>query len=598
MYRKISGTVRIDQENGNAKADSVNNLGGIGVKLFLIYKASSHMISGNNENVDFYRQRLILETKTDKYGRYAFYIREGAFCVCLDEDSIPQNMKVVNPSIYVDPYTEQSCDFILSYDDNARSITMPDVNFISTNLNYFTPDKIEEAFEKGAIDERNKILLYLRCLFDKEKFVSVRNITEPIKSGTTILYDILRYIDSSRADQNVIEAANRYISSAVPKLDRSYISPEGFFKINYTTKGVHAVAPDDTNGNGTPDYIEKIAEAFDHVKKVTCSERGFRTPILDKGKNTLEINVYDLDGVYGITFPVNYYYSKITGIKTASSKISIDNNYSPSKGFTLPRDKCMMVTAAHEFFHSVQYAYNVDADKWWKEASATWNEDEIYDDVNDYFHYLDKLFKNPEKPLQSTDYGGVVFAKYLSENYGGYDIIRRIWEVQGKITDSSVDAIDIAIRERYENKSIGKLFDEYTAFNYNPAQYYSEGALWKVSVNKANTFTSFPVSEQSGKLKNLAAEYQLFKFDGKQKGKTLKIVVDGSDNTKWSFKLQRRKISDGLCSTTYFTMDGKENRAEIVTAGIGDVYSEVCLIPANLEKDSGERTYKYSAVLE
>ena len=85
----------------------------------------------------------------------------------------------------------------------------------------------------------------------------------------------------------------------------------------------------------------------------------------------MDIYVYDLQGIYGLTIPTVYYPPTATKQRRASCKICIDNNYSSSKGFKNERNKCMEVSAAHEFFHAVQYAYNVDADSWWKEATAT-----------------------------------------------------------------------------------------------------------------------------------------------------------------------------------------------------------------------------------
>ena len=48
----------------------------------------------------------------------------------------------------------------------------------------------------------------------------------------------------------------------------------------------------------------------------------------------------------------------------------------------------MQVTAAHEYFHAVQYAYDATEASWFMEATATWAEDEVYDSVNDNVNYL------------------------------------------------------------------------------------------------------------------------------------------------------------------------------------------------------------------
>ena len=54
----------------------------------------------------------------------------------------------------------------------------------------------------------------------------------------------------------------------------------------------------------------------------------------------------------------------------------------------------LQVTAAHEFFHSVQYSYDVREDAWIMEATAAWAEDEIYPKVNDNIQYLRGLNVN------------------------------------------------------------------------------------------------------------------------------------------------------------------------------------------------------------
>ena len=48
----------------------------------------------------------------------------------------------------------------------------------------------------------------------------------------------------------------------------------------------------------------------------------------------------------------------------------------------------LRVTAAHEFFHAIQFAYDVKEDLWFMEGSATWVEDEVYDSINDNYQFL------------------------------------------------------------------------------------------------------------------------------------------------------------------------------------------------------------------
>ena len=68
----------------------------------------------------------------------------------------------------------------------------------------------------------------------------------------------------------------------------------------------------------------------------------------------------------------------------------LDNDYSFDEfgDANTPAWSFMQVTAAHEYFHAVQAAYDWEEDFWLLEATATWVEDEVYDDINDNVGYL------------------------------------------------------------------------------------------------------------------------------------------------------------------------------------------------------------------
>lgn len=456
---------------------------------------------------------------------------------------------------------------------------------------------IRSAYCDSAIDEHTKILFYLRSLFDKNRLPQEYASVSPIKSGTTAVEEIYRYIRKRNARRDIVKAAIRYLSAYIPDLRESYTSRSGYFTIHYSTSGPHAVPAADINGNGVPDYVEFAGECLDYSRELTCNTRGFRYPVSEAGGGKFDIYLMDLQGKYGITFPSRYHNTKNIGQRIASCYISMDNSYSSDKGFKKKWDDCMRVTAAHEFFHAVQNAYNVDADSWWKEASATWNEDEAYDGVNDYFQYLDRVFSYPEKPLENSSYGGVVFAKYISENYGGYQMIRRIWEKQYSSYRNSINAIDAAIAEAYPEKGIGSVYNEFTACNYNPAQYYREGSQWKISAAVQNTYEKYPVSSGDGRLSHLSAHYKVFK-PASPRYRTLKLSINGSKNVKWGFKLLKRRRSDDMCEEIYIPCKDDSGVYEISCGSFGETYKEVCLIPANLDKEYDNAGYTYSAFVE
>jgi hypothetical protein len=96
------------------------------------------------------------------------------------------------------------------------------------------------------------------------------------------------------------------------------------------------------------------------------------------------------------------------------------------------------VTAAHEYFHAVQFAYDAAEDPWFMEASATWVEDELFDDVDDNVFYLPKgQLGQPGTPLDKFTglfhYGNWIYLRYLTERYpteaGGLPVlVRDLWD--------------------------------------------------------------------------------------------------------------------------------------------------------------------------
>ena len=55
----------------------------------------------------------------------------------------------------------------------------------------------------------------------------------------------------------------------------------------------------------------------------------------------------------------------------------LDNDYKSRQFPTNTPVENMQVTAAHEYFHAVQFAYDITDDLWFLESTATWAEDEL-----------------------------------------------------------------------------------------------------------------------------------------------------------------------------------------------------------------------------
>ncbi len=221
---------------------------------------------------------------------------------------------------------------------------------------------------------------------------------------------------------------------------------------------------------------------------------GYRAPVGDgatggNGTNVFDVYLADLGelGLYGYCTTDQ----RPGGHVTAPAYCVLDNDYStaqygPTPG-PLPNLK---VTAAHEYFHAVQFAYDVNEEGWLMEATAVWAEDEIYDDIDDNRQYLRG---GPlAYPAESMDarrglgpYGAWIFFKFLGERFpdvngpGGMPVVvRDVWD-RAAGEGTARQALEGALAPR--GTDLRRQFGWFSAANRRPAAWYSEGAAYAPS---------------------------------------------------------------------------------------------------------------------
>jgi hypothetical protein len=234
-------------------------------------------------------------------------------------------------------------------------------------------------------------------------------------------------------------------------------------------------------------YTRRVLRVADHVL-ATYAAAGYRAPLADGGRGgskALDIYLQDIghQGYYGwcdSDAPAGG-----TGSAGAPAYCVFDNNYREFPVHT-PLEN-LQVTAAHELFHAVQFAYDYNEDSWFMEATATWAEDEVYTDVNDNLQYL------PQSPLaqpaKSMDhfsqtgfrqYGDWIFIRYLTEHFpaaeGGLPtLVRSMWEqVSSAPGEYSMRAIREVLTAR--DATLPAVWADFVAANRRPGQTYAEGA--------------------------------------------------------------------------------------------------------------------------
>jgi len=257
---------------------------------------------------------------------------------------------------------------------------------------------IEQAYGKGQISLDQRTLYLAYALFDPAKVPEEYRSPFPEKCGTWILDEIWR--NWERLSEQTKRILMTYgfrppgILQRPTGLDSSRSTAH--FKIHYSVASgdPNAISPFDGDGNGTPDYVDNVMTVLEQVWNTEIVTMGYVAPPPDGtrgGDSLYDVFLFKLpnDTWYGYALPET---PVAAGSKAFTSYLSLRNNYNGFPGTELQN---IQVTVAHEFYHAVQFGYNVDEKRWMMEATAAWCEDEVYDDINDNYQYLPLWFANP-----------------------------------------------------------------------------------------------------------------------------------------------------------------------------------------------------------
>jgi hypothetical protein len=233
------------------------------------------------------------------------------------------------------------------------------------------------------------------------------------------------------------------------------------FVLHYTTQGDWAVPSADADRDGTPDFIEAAAKSWEEVYARQVGQLGYPAPRLTvdpaTGAVSQKVHVYFKDmPYYGYCVPENVAFGGVSpsgqAFGTASAWIVVENDFAgfpPNDvdltGTETVRRGALEVTQAHEFMHALQFNLNVYQSGWLMESHATWSEDAVYDDVNDWHWYINRFIASPDRPLFSRFvYGAAVFQNWMSETYGvGAPL--RVWQAaSGPGALSAAEAVKAA----------------------------------------------------------------------------------------------------------------------------------------------------------
>lgn len=307
-----------------------------------------------------------------------------------------------------------------------------------------------------------------------------------------------------------------------PTLQTSIVSPSGFFRIHY-----------DTTGSNRPAYVSswtvdqnvaEVAKALDSAYRFEINYLGFLAPPSDGNGGSddkYDIYIKDLNGAY---YGYTEWESKI-GVVNWTSFMVIDNDYI---GYYSTGLNGMRVTVAHEFHHGIQlgnYAIFNDnnpyrsSDAYFYELTSTSMEEFVFDDVNDYYAYMDSYFRRTDLGFpRQNGYNIAIWNIFLKDNFG-FNIIKRQWEMIPSYPailsiNQSLNEVSTSFPRELNKFGVWTFF---TGFRRIPGKYFEEAVNYPVvtptftiqypsappemrAAPTANNFVKFNISANSDTL--------------------------------------------------------------------------------------------------
>lgn len=338
--------------------------------------------------------------------------------------------------------------------------------------------------------------------------------------------------------------------------------------VHWATAGDDAPPRADSNRDGVPNQVDATMAVLQEVWTEIVDRGGYKAPKKDKGTKArpkqgpnrkFDVYLANLSRfrIFG------YCTIDPTTIKKVNRKgwglpayCVLDDDFDPAEyDSTKTAHQLLRVTAAHEFFHAVQFAYDAGEDPWMLEGTAAWIEDEIYDDVNDNLIFLRRSQAvDPTRPLDFGKnrwaYGSWIWWRYLSERFPETKkttlpvIVRDVWRKadasaakQKKRGTYSIRATKQALKARKVN--LTRVYADFGEALRRPAASFEEGASYPQAPLMASytlSAASPAIPEQVATMPHLTNYTVAFRTGSGLSGSwKLHLKVDGPPKKRGSF---------------------------------------------------------------
>lgn len=459
---------------------------------------------------------------------------------------------------------------------------------------------IEADYEAGVLTYSEKAILQIKAIKAPDQLPAEYQIFEPTtqrshsRSATLIIRDIL-------TDWDILDgSAQAYISSVMTRWSTTYeyVSPSGYFRLHYNISGTHAVPVLDADSDGVPDYVERAAAYMDSSKDVH-DVQGYLMPPSDgtRGGDSKFDVYFENMSYYGYAVP------EFTGPEPWNdygSYLVLHNTYT---GFPPNYDPegnqagAAKATAAHEFHHCVQFAYDASESGWFMELDATHMEDIVYDHVDDNYNYISAFTQNPQTSLMEESihaYASFIWGMYLVERFDT-SLIKAAWE--GARYSTIYTAVSDTLLGRY-GWTQDSAFADFSLWNYftgsrDDGLHYEEGSHYLPATAIKKTFSAYPVPIQVSPVgvAGYGACYIQFNPTG-DIGK-LRITFDGDNAGQWAAYVIKAH-TDGSHTIDQLPL-AASGWTGLIDVQDFNTYLHVTLVGINTQEFGSSRTFSYSA---
>jgi len=348
--------------------------------------------------------------------------------------------------------------------------------------------------------------------------------------------------------------------------------------VHWVTSGPSRISLTDSDHDGIPNYVEYVHTTMKYVWNYETRTLGYRQPLSDRatvgkyrGNPNGKFDVYLAElgnvGLYGYCAPEGS-----SSAHRLPGYCVLDNNYARSQYGSANFLNPMRVTAAHEFFHAVQFAYDVDEDLWFMEGTATWVEDEAFPTINANLQYL--AYSPIRFPRSSADYtrglhrfGSWILFRFAAEYLHDRTIVRRMWEAADSARGRaySLQAIKSVVSAR---TSWPLFFDQFARWNTLPPGGYRERARYPKPVllrDRPLTAQEPSTGAVRSTLGHLASSaMRVTPGSALPTSQQLVVEVDAPDTSSGSAALVETRLRDGHVQVAPLGLDAAGNGSQVV----------------------------------